>query len=249
MKSLVVSLHDVSPLSQEACDKILRELHALGVRQTSLLVVPDHHHRAPFLHRPEFCSWLEAQHAKGHEMVIHGYFHQRARRGGETARAKFFTRFYTADEGEFYDISEPDAHELVRKARYEFAQLGLHPVGFIAPAWLLSSAAENALRALQLAYTTRLGTVNDLKNGRVHHSQSLVWSVRSGWRRAMSVRWNAALHQRLRANPLLRLSIHPPDFSHAKIREQIRALISRALADRKAITYHDWVAGTRDSSS
>ncbi len=248
MKHLVVSIHDVSPLTQETTAQILDDLHALGVPHMSLLVVPDHHHRVHFLHQPDFCKWLTAQSHDGHEAVIHGYFHQRARRHGESSRSKFITRFYTADEGEFYDIDEVQARELVKKARYEFAQIGLHPSGFIAPAWLLSVAAERALHALGIDYTTRLATILDLKNSRTHRSQSLVWSVRSRWRRSVSLAWNASLFERLRTNPLMRVSIHPTDLQHAKIWLQVRTLISRALEERAPITYQNWIDIRRSAS-
>src|SRR6516225_9964840 len=41
MKSLVVSLHAVSPLTRTLCESILAQLQELGIRQTSLLVIPN----------------------------------------------------------------------------------------------------------------------------------------------------------------------------------------------------------------
>ena len=247
-RGLVVSLHDVSPRTRPACERILGELGALGVRATSLLVIPDHHHRGHFRDDAPFCEWLTAQSANGHEAIIHGYFHQRDRRDGETPIAKAMTRFYTADEGEFYDIDRKTASTLVSRAREQFRGIGLDPHGFIAPAWLLGAEAEAALRELGIEYTTLLGSVVDFKNGRSHQSQSLVWSVRSGWRRVVSRLWNAFLFRRLAANPLMRISIHPVDIEHPAIWQQIRTLITRALADRKALTYHAWLGMLRDES-
>ncbi len=240
-RSLVVSLHDVSPHTHAACAEILERLAALGVARTSLLVIPDHHHRGPMLADAGFCAWLQAQAAAGHEVVIHGYYHQRERRAAESARDKFTTRLYTADEGEFYDLDRATAAALVGQARGEFAQLGLATPGFIAPAWLLSAEAAEALRALGIAYTTRLGSVLDLQRNVTHRSPSLVWSVRSGWRRWTSLRWNAFLFQRLTTAPLLRISIHPVDLQHATVWRQIGELVTRALADREPLTYHAWL--------
>lgn len=242
-RSLVVSLHDVSPRTRPECAVILGELAALGVPRVSLLVIPDHHHRGHILADAEFGAWLREQAAAGHEVVMHGYFHQRARRAGESARAKFTTRLYTADEGEFYDLDRASAAALVAQARADFAQLGLAPTGFIAPAWLLSDEAEAALRDLRIEYTTRLGSVLDLPTGATHRSLSLVWSVRSAWRRAVSRAWNALLFHRLTAQPLLRIAIHPVDLQHPKIWRQIRQLITQALADRDPLTYQAWLRG------
>jgi predicted deacetylase len=244
-RSLVVSLHDVSPHTHAACTVILEKLAALGVPRASLLVIPDHHHRGHFLANAGFRAWLQAQASAGHEVVIHGYHHRRDRRADESARDKLTTRLYTADEGEFYDLDRTTAAALVAKARDEFRQLDLAAHGFIAPAWLLSREAEDALRELGIEYTTRLGSVTDFKTGITIPSQSLVWSVRSGWRRWTSLRWNAFLFHRLRANPLLRISIHPVDLQHPKIWRQIGELVARALADREPLTYHAWLRGER----
>lgn len=244
-RAIVVSIHDVSPRTRPACERILAELATLGVGATSLLVIPDHHRRGHFLKDAAFCEWLRAATERGHEAVLHGYFHQRTRREGETPVAKAMTRFYTADEGEFYDIDRASARSLVEKGRDEFRSIGLDPTGFIAPAWLLGAEADAVLRELGFEYTTLLGSVVDFKNDRVHRSQSLVWSVRSGWRRVVSRMWNAFLFRRLAANPLMRFSIHPVDIEHPAMWRQIRALILRALSDRKALTYHAWVGKLR----
>ena len=127
-------------------------------------------------------------------------------------------------------------------AREDFAKLGLSPTGFIAPAWLLSRPAEEALRDLGFAYTTRLGSVLNLARNTTFHSQSLVYSVRTHWRRTVSLGWNAFLYRRLRRAPLMRVGIHPPDLSHPSIWRQIKNHRARALEERGPMTYHDWTA-------
>src|SRR5215831_4885131 len=98
--SIVVSLHDVAPCTRQVTSTIISELSAHGVRVCSILVVPDYHHEGPFARHPEFVRWLRALEADGHEIVIHGYFHQRPTRTKETLRDKFMTSFYTQNEGE-----------------------------------------------------------------------------------------------------------------------------------------------------
>ena len=244
-RALVVSLHDVSPRTREACVRAVAELGALGVHRTSLLVIPDHHHAGHFRSDPVLCVWLGKLARQGHEIVIHGYRHQRARREREGPLAKLTTRVYTADEGEFYALDREAARALVHRAREDFRAAHLDPRGFIAPAWLLSRAAEKALCDVEIEYTTRLGSVVDLQRKRRHRSQSLVWSVRSAWRRQVSRAWNGMLFRALAANPLLRISIHPVDLRHAQIWRQIRGLVTRALADREPLTYHAWLTRQR----
>lgn len=248
-RSLVVSIHDVSPHTARACRDIVAELEQLGVTRTSLLVVPDHHRRGHFLNDSSFCEWLSQRVQNGHEAVIHGYYHQRARRTDESLTAKLTTRVYTADEGEFFDLDRSAAAELVAKAREEFRTLDLEPSGFIAPAWLLSDEAEQALRGLGIRYTTRLGSVLDLTEERKTNSQSLVWSVRSGWRRVISLGWNASLFRRLQTAPLLRISIHPVDLQHPAIWRQIVRFTATALESRTSHTYESWITREADVES
>jgi len=247
-RSLVVSIHDVSPVTREAVDGILQGLAKAVVPRVSLLVVPDHHHRAPIAGNAAFAEWLQSLVAAGHEPVLHGYYHQRARKAHESVSTRFFTRMYTADEGEFFDIGLADARALITSGRDALAECaGTASSGFIAPAWLLSDEGETAARDLGFSYTTRLKTIVDLPGRKTMASQSLCWSVRSASRRIVSLRWNHFLFGQLRHNPLLRISIHPPDIAHPGIWRQILALASQAAKDRQPLTYRDFIEHWRTS--
>jgi predicted deacetylase len=247
-RALVVSIHDVAPSTRVKVEKILASLASGGVHTCSLLVVPDYHRLGRSLADRRFCSWLHALAANEHEIVIHGFFHQRARRRDENTRAKIVTRIYTADEGEFFDLGYGEALHLIRTAQEDFKAHGFHPTGFIAPAWLLGAEAERALIDAGMSYTTTLRTVRDFDRGRTISSQSLVYSVRSGVRRISSLAWNRSLFRRLTSNPLLRLGIHPPDIDRAAIWKQIGEIVSEALLDRRAMTYRDLLAVTPNAS-
>ena len=243
--SIVVSLHDVAPSTQQIANTIISELARHGVRVCSILVVPDYHHEGLFAKDPQFVSWLRGLEADGHEIVIHGYFHERPRRAKETLRDKFLTRFYTQHEGEFYDLGYDEALRRIAGARDEFRAHGLKPRGFVAPAWLLGDEAERAAADAQMEYTTRLRTVCDLRSGNVFPARTLVYSVENNWRRAVSRTWNAAMFQFLKSKSLLRISIHPPDYFHPAIWRQILALIAATSSVRTATTYQDWITEQR----
>lgn len=244
---LIVSVHDIAPSSQAIAEKTILELAHRGVRVCSLLVVPDYHHEGLATKDRQFISWLRDLEAAGHEIVIHGYFHERIRRPDETMRDKFFTRVYSDDEGEFYDLGYDEAFRRIVAARDEFRGSGLKPKGFVAPAWLLGDEAERAARDAEMEYTTRLQTVHDLISGENFSARSIVYSVRSNWRRKVSLGWNAASFRLLKTNPLLRISVHPPDYSHPAIWRQIAAFASRASESRIATTYQDWIAEQRQT--
>ncbi|HSH38873.1 MAG TPA: hypothetical protein VK993_08810, partial [Chthoniobacterales bacterium] len=122
---------------------------------------------------------------------------------------------------------------------------GLTPRGFIAPAWLLGPQAERAAADAEMEYTTRLTTVRDLRSAENFRARSLVYSVRSGWRRAASLAWNGALSIALAGSPLMRLSIHPVDLAHPVVWNQIMRIVDRLTHTRSTTTYCEWIAEAR----
>ncbi len=238
---LIVSLHDVAPPTRGACEKMLADLARHGVPVCSLLVVPDYHHSGSATADEKFARWLRGLEADGHEIVIHGYFHERARQTQESLRTQLITRSYTSGEGEFYDLDYAEALRRITRAREEFSAAGLRPHGFIAPAWLLSEEGERAAADAEMEYTTRLTGIVDLRRRRTFPARSLVYSTRSGWRRTTSLAWNGALARLQATNSLVRLGVHPPDISHPEIWAQIVRLVGAFTKTRTATTYRDWM--------
>lgn len=244
-QSVVVSLHDVAPATWEPCKHILAEFQRQGIHACSLLVVPNYHHNGSTFENRAFVSWLQELEAAGHEIVIHGYFHERPRGPGGSLTDRFVTQIYTQDEGEFFDLDYDEARRRITSAREEFEEAGLKPHGFVAPAWLLGTEAERAARDAGMEYTTRLASVRDLRTGDIFNSRSLVYSVRSGWRRAASLCWNAALAQVVRDASLMRLGIHPVDCAYPAIWQQIVGLLKQMPSERTPTTYRDWMVEWR----
>jgi uncharacterized protein len=244
-EALVVSVHDVAPATRSRVEEIVGDLAHHGVPVCSLLVIPNYHHRGRITEDRPFVRWLQDLEGKGHEIVIHGYFHERPPRDDERLPEKFFTQLYTKGEGEFYDLDYDEAFRRISRAREEFAAAGLTPRGFIAPAWLLSSPAERAAADAEMEYTTRLTEVRDLRSGENFVARTLAYSVRSGWRRTASLAWNNALARHLAGARLARVSIHPPDRDHPEIWRQLLRLTDRLIENRTATTYRDWIAERR----
>ena len=250
-RSLVVSLHDVSPRTRPTFERMLAELKAMGVGRCSLLIIPDHHHQGHMLADAGFCRWLERLAREGHELVAHGYYHQRAMRTTETWKERVMTRVYTKGEGEFYDLSKEEAATLLARAKQDFAQLDAPlPTGFIAPAWLLSVAADEAVREAGFRYTTLLTGVKDYQGSGDEFipARSLVYSPRNRWRRVCSLGYVATLARWLRHTPLLRLSLHPPDYQHMNLWRQVQRIVTEALTTRSTITYEDYVNGNQSTN-
>jgi predicted deacetylase len=241
MKFLVVSLHDVSPRTQTLCEEILAQLRQSGIDQTSLLIIPNHHRRAPIREDSAFRSWLSRKIESGHEPVLHGYFHQRQKQNADSFRVRLATEIYTAGEGEFFDLSAEEASIRVRRGLEDLAFLRRKIVGFIAPAWLLGARAEIAIRELGFLYTTRLDRVQTFGRSADIRSQSLVWSTRARWRAVTSLAWNRCLALRLARAPLIRIGIHPPDLQHPGVWEQVRRLAAETSHCRECVSYEKFV--------
>jgi len=245
--TLIVSLHDVSPLTLPKCREIVDDLRRAGVGKCSLLVIPWHHKLVHSEDSHDLRKWLNECVDLGDEVVLHGFTHQREVMAPEGALTRAITRHYTAGEGEFFDLPYEQARERLTDGRRVLETLGFESAGFIAPAWLLGKEAGQAVWDEGFEYTTRLGNI-EVAESTPFATQSLVWSVRAGWRRSLSLAWNTTLFRRLKRCSVMRVGIHPPDWDFPAIRSQILGLVRSALAGRQAMTYEGWVNSTSLSS-
>ncbi len=214
----------------------------VGVERTSLLLVPNYHRRGKVSNDADFCSWLHWAQRHGHEMIMHGNYHAREQRAKETFRDRVMTRFYTAGEGEFYDLSEFEAEQRLREARAVFRMVGVSSRGFIAPAWLLSQGSERALKAMGFDYTVKYSTIRDLTAGLSSEARTLVWSLRSSWRAKCSLLFNKFQAARTKKDLVVRVSLHPPDFHNEKAWQQALTLIRSLKESREHFTYGEWIS-------
>jgi len=244
-KSLIVSLHDAHPGSREAIAEQIALLAAYGIKRSSILVVPEFHHGGSLQKDPAFCAAVSGWQAQGHEIVLHGYFHDRKESPPEKLSTLFWTRLYTSREAEFLDLPRETAKQRLEKGRALFDSLGWRSTGFVAPAWLMAEGLTNLLAEMGFAYTTRVGEIIPLLPGvnRVVASQSLCYSTRASWRRFASGIWNKYLYGRLRETNLIRLSLHPRDLEFPLMRRQIDQILRASLKRGfQPTTYGEYVA-------
>jgi predicted deacetylase len=244
-KSLIVSLHDAHPGSHAQIAEQVAFLAERDVTRSSILVVPEFHHRGSLLQDKAFCDAVSGWQARGHELVLHGYFHDRRESPPEKLSTVFWTRLYTNREAEFLDLPGDTARRRLEKGRALFESLGWRATGFVAPAWLMAEGLTNLLAGMGFAYTTRVGEIIPLRPGinRVKSSQSLCYSTRAGWRRFASGVWNKYLYGRLRETDLIRLSLHPRDLEFPLMRRQIDQILRASLKRGfQPTTYGDYVA-------
>lgn len=244
-KFLIVSLHDAHPGSHSQIAEQVAFLAGYGITRSSILVVPEFHHGGSVLEYKGFCEAVSEWQAAGHELVLHGYFHDRLESPRENLATLFWTRLYTNREAEFLDLPLETARERLQRGRALFESQGWHARGFVAPAWLMAEGLPNLLAEMGFAYTTRLREIIPLLPGehRIKHSPSLCYSTRAGWRRTASGIWNKHLYGRLRETDLIRLSLHPRDLEFPLMRRQIDQIIRASLKRGfQPTTYGDYVA-------
>ena len=238
---VTVVLHDVAATTLGACDRVLAAVRDVaGPIPLTHLVVPRHHGALP---TDPFRAWLDARAAAGDELALHGLTHRddtTADAAGAVDRLR--RTHYTRGEGEFWSL---DAREAAARIDEGLAWFDGHrwPVeGFVAPAWLLGDGARAALAtpalAARFAYTSTLGAVEPLPaaRGAPIRSQSVVYSTSRAWRRVLSLAWNAGVARGSRANPLLRVELHPHDADFAAVRRSWQRILGRALADGRRAT-------------
>jgi predicted deacetylase len=232
-KTLIVSLHDAHPGSAAAIEQQIAFLAAYGIKAASLLVVPDFHHEAPIAKSSSFCEAVSRWQDSGHEIVLHGYYHDRRASPRESLSTLFWTRLYSNREAEFLDLPREETRIRLRRGRELFIEKGWTVRGFIAPAWLMAPHVPNLCGELGFTYTNTLRELIPLMRGGGRPaiaSQSLCYSTRAGWRRLASAAWNRQLFGQLRGTNLIRLSLHPRDLEFPLLRRQIDQIIRAALA-------------------
>jgi uncharacterized protein len=243
--AVCISVHDVAPATWPRCARLLAMLDECGAGPVTLLVVPDYHHGGRIDLYPWFVRAINERRARGDEIALHGYYHEDDAPPPRGALGWVERRVLTQSEGEFAAIGADDALERLERGAALMASLRWPVRGFVAPAWLLGRGARLALssptRGAGFAYTTTRNGVYRLPDWQYTFSPSLVCSVRSAWRRAMSQALNAATFAAARRGRLLRLSLHPVDAEHPEVMAHWRGWIARALEHHAPATKLQWV--------
>lgn len=244
---LCVVLHDVTPAHWDACVALLGELlqvsRAAGVSLPVTLLVVPRHHGVPSDGR--FAAWLRLQARHGHELALHGHTHLDDGPPPRGLVARLLRRVYTAGEGEFAALDRPEAARRLALGQAWARAHQLPMAGFVAPAWLMSHSALDAVEAAGFDHTATLTRVIALPGRQALAARSLVFSTRSAWRRQLSLWWNGWLARRLQRAPVMRLELHPADIAHPAIRRCWTRILAEALRQRQPARLSELAARVR----
>jgi predicted deacetylase len=232
---LCVSLHDVAPQTWSDCLRVLDAVHDVADIPLSFLVVPEWR-GVPANRDHAFEARLETLRQCGHELLVHGCTHV-DEEPVATPWQWVRRRVYTAGEGEFSALDTAAAARRLERGAQWFSDNGWPLAGFVAPAWLMSSGAWQALdRVHAFSYTTTLHHMIVLEPRRRVPAPCVVYSNRSRLRRRISEAWGPMRAWLTDETAILRFALHPRDANDRLLRRHWQQLLRDLLALRTPIT-------------
>ncbi len=239
-----VSLHDVSPAWEDEIERALELCYEAGARP-ALLVVPNFHGRASLDDHPAFCARLRELQAMGHEVYLHGFYHQANVAGDDDetvpssyrdvarpslwsrARRTFDQKIVSAGEAEFRDVSAAEGKRRLEEGQAMLERAGLRIDGFIAPAWSFAPWLLPLLSDRGYRFTEDHLRIYDPLKETSRPSVVLNYASRSPARILSTVAWNR-LAKHARAVMPARIAIHPADMNFNLLRQETERLLDWA---------------------
>ena len=240
---LLASIHDVSPRFESEVDRLTALLGPHVGNRLGMLVVPNHWGDAPIVPGSPFAARLRRWADEGVEIFLHGYFHRDSARH-EASADQLRARLMTAGEGEFLGLSRDEARSRVNDGRTLLEDVIGRPIdGFVAPAWLYSEGAVQALSDCGVTIAEdHLRVWSPATGAQLAWGPVVTWASRTRARLLSSLAAAAALRRApLRA---LRVGVHPPDVRSPALLRSIDATFRTALRTRRTAAYGELLEGS-----
>jgi predicted deacetylase len=239
--ALLVSLHDVSPLTLEPAQAAASLLGELGIApaQLTVFVIPFHESKTPLDQHPPTVAFLRDLADRGARLVMHGLTHRMNGRAWTPAgllRGHIFAR----GQGEMYRCTAADAEARIDQARGILARAGLSGAAraFVPPAWLLSAAAHDVVTAAGFEFFELFGGI--IYRGRRLAPRVIGWGS-LGEVEARATALYADVQHRL--PPVdTRLAVHPVDITRPSQRRAIARVVGRLRPRFRPLNYTDYLA-------
>ena len=235
---ILASVHDVGPRFESEVLQLLDSLAPFVGCRIALFVVPDHWGECPIIPGSPFATRLRGWADSGFEIFLHGYFHRDSAdhdRAGDRLRA----RWMTAGEGEFLGLDRDESRIRIERGRTLLEDITGRPItGFVAPAWLYSDGAIEALRDCGIGIAENHWQVWSPRTEAVlSRSPVITWASRTPARLRLSLLAAATL----RRAPVrdLRIGVHPPDCRAPRLLRSIETTFGIARRTRRAAAYSE----------
>lgn len=245
MPALLVSLHDVSPLTLEASRRALDLVRAAGLRTADLtvLVVPFHEGRVELDDDKPTVRWLETLAGEGATLALHGLTHRMSGRLGP--QGWFWGYGFARGQAELYRADEATAAGCLEGGVQilERARLRSHVSGFVPPAWLLSPAARGVVERAGFSFYEVLGGI--VSKGQCIGRRLVGWGSLTLVESLATSAFAAC--QSVRSPADTRVAIHPADMGRSASRASIARTLTR-LRQRLAPASYDRFLAQRTPS-
>ena len=226
-RKLLLSLHDFHPATRHLIAEQLEFCLSRCPGHASILVIPQYHHGLCVDQCPESVRCLTQWEKEGHDLALHGYFHDRQ---GLPRDSWWWTRIYSNQEAEFFSLEGHEAEKRLDAGLALWRRLGWAPTGFVAPGWLYPDSLEPILRRKGFSYTCRLRELVHLVDGVREPAWAGAYSLRSEWRRFLASAWHPFWKSLWAGKNLVRLSLHPEDLTVPFVRRQVGVLLEDLAA-------------------
>jgi uncharacterized protein len=238
--SLLVSLHDVSPLTLAECREAITLLGEVGVSPSVLtvLAIPHHEGKVPLDRDPPTVEFLRSLADAGARLVMHGFTHRMTGRAW-TPAGFFRAHVFARGEGELHNCDAAETARRLDEGAAILRRAGLEEAtrAFVPPAWLVSAEARAVV-------SERGFDFYELFGGIIHQGDRFARRV-IGWGslsaiEAVTTELYADL-QSARTGVDTRLAIHPADMRRPGQQRAIRRTLTRLVGRMRPENYTSYL--------
>jgi predicted deacetylase len=234
--ALLVSLHDVSPLTLDDCQVGLALLKQAGLQPAELtvLVIPYHEGRVAIDQHPATVRFLRTLEDEGACLVMHGLTHRmtgRALTPGGFVRGYIFAR----GQGELLLSDADEAARTLEEGAAILRRAGLDQAtrAYVPPAWLLSPGARQVVARAGFDFYELFGGI--VHDGQLRARRVIGWGSLNA---VETVATAAYAWAQSRLPPTdTRLAVHPADMRRPFQRRSIPRALGQLLARTRAQSY------------
>jgi predicted deacetylase len=238
-RSLLISLHDVTPFHLERIRRAEDLYRELGLAKVAYLFVPEYHGGHPSAGDPAFAEWCRKERPFRVQWHLHGWHHLETPEPGAPAGGAgdaLKRRLLTAGEGEFLALSPEGQRRRLDAGLSAFrACLGADPEGFVAPAWLFNAHLLPLLKEKGIRHTEDHRRLYRADTGAALPSPVITWATRTAVRKYGSLVVCPLLARVFGGSPCLRVAMHPFDFDHPATVRSIRAVLEYLRPGREQV--------------
>jgi predicted deacetylase len=243
--ALLVSLHDVSPLTVDACAAAIAMLRELGIGADALTVFAIPHHEGMTTidaHAPTV-AFLRGLADSGACLAMHGLTHRMPGRAWSPTGI-VLAHVFARGQGELYKSDAADAQRRLDEGAALLRRAGLEDAtrAFVPPAWQLSRAAREVVERAGFEFYEVFGGIVPGAGRRAAPPRArrlIGWGSLNPIEATATAIWATA--QSLRPLADLRLAIHPADMRRPGQVRAVRRVLERLLPRMRALSYRAYL--------